>query len=65
MRRGPMRVKLGISGGRRNAGRRWREIFRRRRQIDNPMLVLNMSIFNFGGGWERIFNQLEPQENRY
>jgi hypothetical protein len=60
-----MRVKLGISGGRRNAGRRWRDIFRRRRQIDNPMLVLNMSIFNFGGGWDRIINPLNAQQSRY
>jgi hypothetical protein len=27
------------------------------------MLVFNMSIFNFGGGWERIFNPLKAHEN--
>ena len=48
-----MSLKLGVNGGRRNAGRRWREMFRRRPQMQNPMLVLNMSIFNFGGGWNR------------
>jgi hypothetical protein len=49
----PSSLKLGVNGGRRNAGRRWREIFRRP-EMRNPMLVLNMSIFNFGGGWNRI-----------
>jgi len=48
MQRGGMSLKLGVNGGRRNAGRRWREMFRRRPQMQNPMLVLNMSIFNFG-----------------
>jgi hypothetical protein len=54
MQRGAMSLKLGVSGGRLRAGRRLREIFRRRPQMQNPMLVLNMSIFNFGGGWNRI-----------
>ena len=40
--------------------RRW---FRRRRPTHDPMLVLNMSIFNFDGGWNRIFNPLPQREN--
>jgi hypothetical protein len=27
------------------------------------MLVVNMSIFNFGGGWERLFNPVTVREN--
>jgi hypothetical protein len=48
MQRGAMSLKLGTNGGRLKAGRRLREMFRRRPQMQNPMLVLNMSIFNFG-----------------
>jgi len=40
-----------------------REIFRRRRRMHDPMLVLNMSIFNFADGWNRTFNQLKIHEN--
>jgi hypothetical protein len=53
--------KLGTSGGRRNAGRRWREMFRRRSQMQNPMLVLNMSIFNFGGGLSSVLNPVQTR----
>ena len=49
-----MSLKLGVNGGRPSAGRRWRAVFRRRPEMRDPMLVLNMSIFNFGGGWNRI-----------
>ena len=59
-----MSSKLGINGGRRKAGRRLREKFRRRREMHDPMLVFNMSIFNFGDGWDRIFNPFNTQ-NRY
>jgi len=37
--------------------------FQRRRRWHDPMLVLNMSIFNFDGGWNRIFNPLPQREN--
>jgi hypothetical protein len=37
--------------------------FQRRRRSHDPMLVLNMSIFNFDGGWNRIFNPLPQREN--
>jgi hypothetical protein len=33
--------------------RKWREMFRRPRRVHDPMLVLNMSIFNFAAGWNR------------
>jgi len=42
---------------------KWRETFRRRRRRHDPMLVLNMSIFNFADGWNRTFNQLKIHEN--
>jgi hypothetical protein len=42
---------------------KWRETFRRRRRMHDPMLVLNMSIFNFADGWNRTFNQLKIHEN--
>jgi hypothetical protein len=38
-------------------------MFRRRRRMHDPMLVLNMSIFNFADGWNRTFNQLKIHEN--
>jgi hypothetical protein len=48
-------------------GEIWRtdgeEIFRRRRRVHDTMLVLNMSIFNVGNGWDRTFNQLKIHEN--
>jgi hypothetical protein len=42
---------------------RWRAVFRRRRRMHDPMLVLNMSIFNFADGWNRTFNPLRGHEN--
>jgi hypothetical protein len=40
--------------------RKW---FQRRRRWHDPMLVLNMSIFNSGSGWYRILYQLPSHEN--
>jgi hypothetical protein len=37
-------------------------MFRRRRMRD-PMLVFNMSIFNFDDGWSRIFNPVKTHQN--
>jgi hypothetical protein len=37
-------------------------MFARRRRMHDPMLVLNMSIFNFADGWDRIFNPLKTRE---
>jgi hypothetical protein len=42
---------------------KWREIFRRRPRMHDPMLVFNMSIFNFAGEWNRTFSQLKIHEN--
>ena len=40
-----------------------RSYFRRHRRQHDPMLVLNMSIFNFEGGWSRIFSPIKAREN--
>jgi hypothetical protein len=40
--------------------RRW---FRARRRWHDPMLVLNMSIFNSGSSWNQIFNPVPQREN--
>jgi hypothetical protein len=51
-----------MDGARRNLTHKWREVFRRRR-VHDPMLVLNMSIFNSGSGWTEIFSPLKAREN--
>jgi hypothetical protein len=38
-------------------GSRLRRIFRRRMRPHDPMLVLNMSFFNYTDGWSRIFSK--------
>ena len=40
--------------------RKW---FRARRRWHNPMLVLNMSIFNSGSSWNRIVSPVPQREN--
>ena len=35
---------------------------RRLRSIHDPMLVLNMSLFNFAGGWDRTFQAIKVRE---
>ena len=40
-----------------------RKFFQSRRRWDDPMLVLNMSIFNSGSSWNRIFNPVPQREN--
>ena len=47
----------------RSFAEKWREKFRRNRRLHDPMLVFNMSIFNFASGWERTFNPLKAHEN--
>jgi len=42
--------------------RKLRHYFQNRRRQHDPMLVLNMSIFNFEGGWSRIFNPIKARE---
>ncbi len=51
-----MNSKTKIGRDRGHLAARWRETFRRRRMHD-PMLVLNMSIFNFDDGWNRILSR--------
>jgi len=36
-----------------------RQVFRRRMRRHDPLLVLNMSIFNFTDGWNRTFSKYE------
>ena len=43
----------------RSKSRTW---FRARRRRHDPMLVLNMSIFNSGSSWNRIFNPVPERE---
>ena len=31
--------------------------------MHDPMLVLNMSIFNLNNGWDRVFNPLKTYQN--
>jgi hypothetical protein len=56
-----MNSKTKIARDRGRLAARWREIFRRRR-VHDPMLVLNMSIFNSASGWDRTFNPLKVHE---
>jgi hypothetical protein len=42
-----------------NFRRTLRKVFRRRAPRHDPMLVLNMSIFNFTDGWSRTFSKYE------
>jgi len=58
-----MNSRTKINHGRRILTPRWREIWSRPGRNHDPMLVLNMSIFNFTGGWMRTFNQLKVHEN--
>jgi len=41
----------------------WRRILRRHQPAHDPMLVFNMSIFNFTDGWNRTFNPQKVHEN--
>jgi hypothetical protein len=65
------KIDVGIPGNRRetkirieqrNLGAKRREMTSRRRRVHDPMLVLNMSIFNLSRGWERVFNPLKTHE---
>ena len=42
---------------------KWREAFRPRRKKHDPMLVMNMSVFNFESGWRRTFDPIKVHEN--
>jgi len=49
--------KMKTKQTRTSSKRTLRSIFRRRRQVHDPMLVLNMSFFNFTDGWNRVFSR--------
>jgi hypothetical protein len=51
-----VRIEQGNFSGKR------RQPVSRRRRIHDPMLVFNMSIFNFAGGWSGTFNPLKTHE---
>jgi late competence protein required for DNA uptake (superfamily II DNA/RNA helicase) len=40
-----------------------RNYFRKQRRQHDPLLALNMSIFNFEGGWSDILNPPKVREN--
>jgi hypothetical protein len=40
---------------------KWSKIFRRR-QMNDPLLVFNMAIFNVDDGWSRIFSPFKIHE---
>jgi len=48
-----MKTKLHQSTPRRGP----RQLFRRRARRHDPMLLLNMSFFNFTDGWSRVFSR--------
>jgi hypothetical protein len=43
--------------------KKFRKWLRARQRWHDPMLVLNMSIFNSGSSWNRIFNPVSQREN--
>ena len=47
----------------RRLAHKWRGMFQRRGRMRDPLLVFNMSIFNFDDGWNRIFSQFKIHEN--
>ena len=59
----PERQETKMKPSQRRRAHKWREMFQRRRRMRNPLLVFNMSIFNFDDGWNRIFSQLKIHEN--
>jgi hypothetical protein len=41
----------------------WWKFLQSRRRRHDAMLVLNMSVFNFEPGWNRVFNPVPAREN--
>ena len=41
----------------------WRKMLRRHPRMHDPLLVLNMSVFNFDDGWSRTFNPFKVHGN--
>jgi hypothetical protein len=46
-----------------NLRKRLRRVFRSRAPRHDPMLVFNMSIFNFTDGWSRTFSKEEYERS--
>jgi hypothetical protein len=42
---------------------KWHKLLQPRRRPHDPMLVFNMSLFNFEPGWNRVFSPLRQREN--
>ena len=51
---------MNVKPKNRKPARKW---FRARRHRHDRMLVLNMSIFNSGSRWNRIFTPISQREN--
>jgi hypothetical protein len=58
--RGQGKARIETSSA--NFASNWRKMFRRRRRRHDPMLALNMSVFNFDDGWSRTFNPFKVHE---
>ena len=52
-----------LNGRKATRRRQPQSLLRSRRRSHDPMLVFNMSIFNSGDGWNRIFNRIPQREN--
>jgi hypothetical protein len=46
-----------------NSSRGLRRVFRRPRRRHDPMLVLNLAIFNFTDRWSRTFSKYESRRS--
>jgi hypothetical protein len=59
----PGKQERRVKTSQRTVAGEWRRTFARRRRFHDPLLVLNMSVFNFDDGWNRIFNKPKVHEN--
>jgi hypothetical protein len=46
-----------------NKRRNWRKFLQPRRRRHDRMLVLNMSVFNFEPGWNRVFSRSNQRDS--
>jgi hypothetical protein len=60
---GNLRIPRKAKAPPQNFADRWRAKFRGRARRHDPMLVLNMSVFNSEDGWNRVFNEAKIHEN--
>jgi len=59
----PTQQETRIKTSQRRLAHNWREMLQCRPRMSDPLLVFNMSIFNFDDGWNRIFSQFKIHEN--